>query len=127
MAAATPLNVLGSSLKCCCTAPTTGFYRDGFCRTGPMDVGSHTVCAIVTAEFLEYSRSLGNDLITPMPMYQFPGLRPGDKWCLCVSRWKQAYDAGCAPGVVLEASHAKALNIVTLAQLQQHAVPSTAP
>ena len=117
-----PLNVLGLALQCCCNTPKTGFYRDGYCRTGPMDVGSHTVCAVVTAEFLEYSRSLGNDLITPMPMYQFPGLQPGDKWCLCVSRWKQAYDAGCAPGVVLEASHAKALDVVTMAQLQQHAV-----
>eukprot|EP00730_Choanoeca_flexa_P012922 TRINITY_DN4767_c0_g1_i1.p1 TRINITY_DN4767_c0_g1~~TRINITY_DN4767_c0_g1_i1.p1 ORF type:complete len:179 (+),score=9.98 TRINITY_DN4767_c0_g1_i1:215-751(+) len=118
------LNVLGGKLQCCCNSPKTGFYRDGYCRTGSMDTGRHTVCAVVTQDFLEYSRSLGNDLITPMSMYQFPGLNPGDKWCLCVSRWKQAYDAGCAPKVVLEASHAKALDVVTLAQLKEHAIPA---
>jgi hypothetical protein len=115
-----PKNVLGTVLQCCCTSPRTGFYRDGFCQTGPMDYGSHTVCAQVTAAFLEFSRSQGNDLITPVPAYDFPGLKPGDKWCLCVSRWKEAYDAGCAPLVVLEACHEKALDVVTRDQLEQY-------
>ena len=115
-----PKNVLGTELQCCCTAPRTGFYRDGFCQTGPMDYGSHTVCAKMTDEFLEFSRSRGNDLITPIPAYEFPGLQSGDKWCLCVSRWREAYDAGCAPDVILEACHEKALDVVTLEQLQQH-------
>lgn len=115
-----PKNVLGTELRCCCTAPRTGFYRDGFCQTGPQDYGSHTVCAEMTAEFLEFSRSRGNDLITPISAYDFPGLKPGDKWCLCVSRWREAYDAGCAPAVILEACHAKALDVVSLEQLQQH-------
>jgi len=105
-------NVLGTELQACCYEPKTGFYRDGFCKTGPEDVGTHVVCAIMTAEFLEYTKLQGNDLSTPMPMYQFPGLKPGDKWCLCASRWKQAYKAGKAPEVVLEATHEKALQIV---------------
>jgi uncharacterized protein (DUF2237 family) len=105
-------NVLGTQLQACCYEPKTGFYRDGFCRTGPEDVGTHVVCAIMTAEFLVYTKEQGNDLSTPMPMYQFPGLKPGDKWCLCASRWKQAYKAGKAPEVVLEATHEKALQII---------------
>ncbi|MBE9032856.1 DUF2237 domain-containing protein [filamentous cyanobacterium LEGE 11480] len=115
-----PKNIFGTELQCCCTAPRTGFYRDGFCQTGPQDYGSHTVCAEVTAEFLEFSRSRGNDLSTPIPAYEFPGLKPGDKWCLCVSRWKEAYDAGVAPAIVLEACHEKALEVVTREQLEQH-------
>jgi uncharacterized protein len=117
-----PKNVLGEELQCCCTAPKTGFYRDGYCQTGPMDYGSHTVCAEVTQAFLEFSRSRGNDLITPVPAYDFPGLRPGDKWCLCVSRWKEALDAGVAPPIVLAACHEKALAVVKLADLQQYAL-----
>jgi uncharacterized protein len=119
-----PKNVLGTELQCCCTSPRTGFYRDGFCQTGPMDYGSHTVCAQVTAEFLEFSRSRGNDLITPIPNYDFPGLKPGDKWCLCVSRWKEALKAGVAPPIVLEACHEKALEIVQLDDLKQYQILS---
>jgi uncharacterized protein (DUF2237 family) len=115
------LNVLGEPLQCCCQSPPTGFYRDGFCRTGPTDTGRHTVCAIVTEAFLHFSRSQGNDLMTPAPRFGFPGLRPGDRWCLCVSRWKEALDAGCAPPVVLEACHQRALDVVTLEQLRDHA------
>lgn len=114
-------NVLGGPLECCCTEPRTGFYRDGYCHTGPQDAGSHTVCAVMTAEFLAFSRAQGNDLSTPRPEYQFPGLGAGDRWCLCVSRWKQAFDAGVAPRVLLTACHEKALDVVTLAQLQSHA------
>ncbi|OUC16586.1 MAG: hypothetical protein B0A82_00445 [Alkalinema sp. CACIAM 70d] len=117
-----PRNVLGGELQCCCTSPKTGFYRDGFCQTDAQDYGSHTVCAQVTQAFLEFSRSRGNDLITPFPLYEFPGLRPGDRWCLCVSRWKEALDAGVAPPIVLEACHIKALQVVTLEQLQQYAI-----
>jgi uncharacterized protein len=119
-----PKNVLGSELQCCCTSPRTGFYRDGFCQTGPMDYGSHTVCAQVTAEFLEFSRSRGNDLITPIPSYDFPGLKPGDKWCLCVSRWREALEAGVAPPIVLESCHEKTLDVVRLEDLQQYAINS---
>jgi uncharacterized protein len=114
-------NVLGGELQCCCTSPLTGFYRDGFCSTGAGDVGIHVVCAQVTQEFLEFSRSRGNDLITPMPAYQFPGLKPGDRWCLCASRWKEALDAGVAPPVVLEATHAAALEYASMDELKQHA------
>ncbi|MGI0491744.1 DUF2237 family protein [Alkalinema pantanalense CENA528] len=117
-----PKNVLGGELQCCCTSPKTGFYRDGFCQTDAQDYGSHTVCAQVTQAFLEFSRSQGNDLITPIPAYEFPGLRPGDKWCLCVSRWKEALEAKVAPPIVLEACHIKALQVVTLEQLKQHAI-----
>ncbi len=115
-------NVLGENLQICCTSPMTGFYRDGTCNTGPNDRGSHTVCAEMTAEFLAYTKAQGNDLSTPMPMYQFPGLKPGDRWCLCVSRWKEAYDAGVAPKVVVAATHEAALNTVSLDILQQYAV-----
>jgi len=116
------LNVLGTPLACCCLSPLTGFYRDGDCRTGPQDVGRHLVCAQVTAEFLAFSVSVGNDLSTPRPEYQFPGLKPGDKWCLCVLRWKQALDAGLAPPIVLAATHQKALEYVDLAVLSAHAL-----
>ncbi|MEM1452790.1 MAG: DUF2237 domain-containing protein [Planctomycetota bacterium] len=118
----TETNVLGEDLAPCCMDPMTGFFRDGSCRTGPDDLGSHTVCAQVTAEFLEFSRARGNDLVTPRPEFSFPGLRPGDGWCLCVLRWKEALDAGCAPPVRLEATHSNALQHVTLDELQAHAV-----
>ncbi len=114
-------NVFGAPLACCCTSPLTGFNRDGYCHTGPQDVGSHTVCALMTEEFLAFSRRRGNDLVTPRPEFGFPGLQPGDRWCLCVSRWKEALDAGEAPPVLLAATHEKALEVVTLDQLQAHA------
>lgn len=117
-----PKNVLGTELACCCLSPRTGFFRDGFCETGPTDKGRHTVCAIVTADFLAYSASRGNDLRTPSPGNRFPGLKPGDKWCLCVSRWKEALDAGVAPAVVLEATHANALDVVKIEDLRKFAV-----
>lgn len=120
----TPKNVLGTPLQPCGTDPMTGFYRDGCCRTGPQDVGVHVVCAEVTAEFLAFSKARGNDLSTPNPMYQFPGLRPGDRWCLCAPRWKEALEAGKAPKVVLEATHISALEFVDLEDLQAHAIPS---
>ncbi|WP_210423616.1 DUF2237 family protein [Croceivirga thetidis] len=113
-------NVLGTELEACCFEPKTGFYRDGFCKTGIDDVGTHVVCSIMTEEFLRFSNSRGNDLSTPIPYYQFPGLKPGDKWCLCVSRWKEAYEAGLAPFVILEATHEKALNYVTFEMLLEH-------
>jgi uncharacterized protein len=113
-------NVLGTELQCCCTDPMTGFYRNGWCETGPQDLGTHVVCAQVTAEFLDYTRSRGNDLSTPTSY--FPGLKPGDKWCLCVSRWQEALAAGVAPPIVLAATHEAALSRVSLEQLQQHAI-----
>jgi uncharacterized protein (DUF2237 family) len=116
-----PKNVLGGELKVCCTSPMTGFYRDGYCRTGPEDTGRHTVCIVATTEFLAYSKSAGNDLSTPMPQYSFPGLVEGDKWCLVALRWKQAFDAGTAPQVVLEATHESVLEIVSLEDLQAYA------
>lgn len=100
----------------------TGFYRNGYCQTGPEDTGRHTVCAEMTAAFLAFSRSRGNDLMTPRPEYGFPGLQPGDRWCLCVMRWKEAYDTGLAPPVLLEACHISALEFVTLEELQAHAL-----
>lgn len=117
-------NVLGGPLQTCCTEPMTGFHRDGCCRTGPHDLGVHSVCARVTEEFLAFSRARGNDLSTPAPQFGFPGLRPGDGWCLCAARWKEALEAGAAPPVVLEATHADTLRHVTLEQLQEHAVPA---
>lgn len=117
---ALPKNVLGTELACCCTSPMTGFYRDGFCRTGQTDYGLHLVCAVMTDEFLEFSRNAGNDLITPVPEYQFPGLVAGDQWCLCVSRWKEAMLAGCAPKVILEATHMSAIEFVSLDELKSH-------
>ena len=116
------VNVFGEVLELCCSNPKTGFYRDGFCNTGTSDIGTHVVCAVMTEEFLEFSKSMGNDLITPDYNYRFPGLKPGDKWCLCVLRWKEAYDAGKAPKVKLEATHEKALKYVTIDQLIEHAL-----
>ena len=117
-------NVLGGELEQCSTSPLTGFFRDGCCNTGPEDIGSHTVCTRVTAEFLDFSLSQGNDLLTPMPEHGFVGLVPGDQWCLCASRWVQALGAGVAPLVVLAATHERALEVVTLDQLRPHAVES---
>lgn len=115
------INVLGGVLEPCSTRPVTGFYRDGCCNTGAEDLGLHTVCVVLTADFLLFSKSRGNDLSTPMPQYGFPGLNPGDRWCLCASRWKEAFDADVAPQVVLEATHAVTLHVVTLADLKRHA------
>lgn len=114
-------NVLGSELTGCCDSPATGFYRDGYCHTGPQDIGSHTVCVKVTQEFLDFSVQSGNDLVTPHPEFDFPGLKPGDRWCVCVARWREAFEAGAAPQVMLTATHEKALEVVTLDQLKQHA------
>lgn len=111
-------NVLGTPLVQCGCSPMTGFYRDGFCHTETRDYGRHTVCAVVTDEFLMFTRSRGNDLSTPAPRFNFPGLKAGDRWCLCVSRWKEAFDAHVAPPVILEATHALALQVTTLAELQ---------
>lgn len=113
-------NVLGTELQACCFDPKTGFYRDGFCKTGIDDVGTHVVCAIMTEEFLRFTFKQGNDLITPLPYFKFPGLKAGDKWCLCVSRWKEAYLEDVAPPVVLEATHEKALKYVTFDMLLEH-------
>ncbi len=111
-------NILGTALQIAGTSPITGFYRDGFCSTGTADKGIHVVAAVVTDKFLQYSKARGNDLITPYPAYGFPGLKAGDKWCLCAARWKEAYDAGVAPPVVLEATHEKALQYATLEELK---------
>jgi len=116
------LNVLGEPLATCSENPLTGFYRDGCCNTEAADIGSHTVCTRVTAEFLAFSREMGNDLTTPRAEFGFPGLRPGDQWCLCASRWQEALKAGAAPKVVLKATHAAALKIVKLADLKAHAL-----
>ena len=121
----TALNVLGTALLACSFDPLTGFFRDGCCNTDDQDQGTHVVCARVTAEFLAYSRQRGNDLSTPRPEYRFAGLQPGDRWCLCALRWKEALEAGVAPPDHLEATHAKALTVVTLAQLQAHALPAS--
>jgi len=115
-------NVLGGELDPCGTAPLTGFYRDGCCTSGPEDVGSHTICAVVTAEFLEHQRQIGNDLSTPMPQYRFPGLVPGDRWCVTATNWLQAYRDGAASPVVLASTHERALEIVPLEALRQHSV-----
>lgn len=115
------LNVFGNSLVACCTNPTTGYFRDGFCRTISEDTGKHLVCAVVTKEFLEFSRSQGNDLITPIPQWNFPGLKPNDKWCLCISRWLQAEKVGKAPPIILESTHQKALNYTSLEMLKSYA------
>jgi hypothetical protein len=114
-------NVMGGPLAACSTDPLTGFFRNGCCETGPDDIGMHTVCAVMTAEFLAFSRSAGNDLSTPRPDLQFPGLAPGDRWCLCAPRWKEALDAGFAPPVVLEATHEEVLAISPLGVLKDHA------
>ena len=115
-----PSNVLGSELELCCADPMTGFYRTGMCITGPGDHGLHTVCIRATEEFLEFSRSRGNDLSTPISEYDFPGLEEGDKWCLCVTRWKEALDHGMAPKVYLKATHISALEYVDLEDLKAH-------
>lgn len=114
-------NVLGGALVPCSMDPLTGWYRDGCCRTDEHDHGSHTVCAVMTAEFLEFSRGVGNDLSTPRPEYRFPGLKPGDQWCLCAMRWEQARQAGVAPRVVLAATNIAALRYCALEDLQAHA------
>ena len=116
-------NVLGTALMPCGTAPMTGFFRDGCCNTSEEDHGIHTVCAEMTEEFLEFSKEAGNDLSTPRPEFAFPGLKPGDRWCLCAARWAEAADAGKAPRVVLEATHARTLELVTLAHLRRFAIP----
>jgi uncharacterized protein len=116
----TPKNVLGTELETCSLNPKTGFFRDGCCRTGKDDVGLHLVCTRVTEEFLEFSKMVGNDLSTPRPEWEFPGLEPGDQWCVCVERWRQALEAGVAPPVVLAATHISALEFVGLDDLQAH-------
>lgn len=118
----TERNVLGGELEPCGTDPLTGFYRDGCCRTGPDDLGSHTICAVITAEFLEHQRSIGNDLTTPMPQHRFPGLVPGDRWCVTAINWARAYDDGVAAPVVLASTHERVLDIVLLEALQAHAI-----
>ena len=115
-------NVLGEELVPCSLDPVTGFFRNGCCETGPHDVGMHTVCAVMTAEFLAYSKSVGNDLSTPRPDLGFDGLKPGDQWCLCAPRWKEAFDAGVAPQLILEATHEETLAIVPLGVLKDYAV-----
>ncbi len=117
----TDLNVLGTELVPCSYDPLTGYFRDGCCRTDETDAGSHLVCTRVSAEFLEFSRLVGNDLVTPRPEWRFRGLKPGDRWCVCATRWRQALLAGVAPPVVLESTHAKALEFVSLDDLQRHA------
>ena len=115
-------NVLGDELIACCMDPVTGFFRDGFCNTNQMDTGTHVVCAIMTDKFLEFTKSRGNDLSTPVPEYQFPGLKAGDGWCLCVLRWKEAYEAGFAPPIKLQATHAKALEYIPREILEEFGI-----
>jgi uncharacterized protein len=115
-------NVLGEALQPCCLRPPTGFYRTGYCETGADDIGMHTVCAQVTKEFLEFSKSRGNDLSVPAPLAGFPGLKPGDRWCLCATRWQEALDAGIAPRVVLTATHEATLEYVALEDLKRYAI-----
>ncbi len=115
-------NVLGGDLEPCGTDPVTGFYRDGCCTTGPEDLGSHTICAVVTAEFLEHQRSIGNDLVTPMPQFRFPGLVPGDRWCVTAANWLRAHHDGAAAYVVLASTHERCLGVVPLDALEAHAV-----
>lgn len=115
-------NVLGSQLEVCCTSLMTGFYRNGRCDTGEQDIGLHVICAQVTEEFLAFTKSKGNDLSTPRPAFNFPGLKPGDRWCLCASRWQEAFDAGVAPPVILSSTHESALDHISLEDLKQHAL-----
>lgn len=115
-------NVLGEPLQVCCLTPRTGFYRTGSCETGPEDAGLHVVCAEMTEDFLAFSKARGNDLSTPMPAFGFPGLRAGDRWCLCAARWREALEAGKAPRVVLQATHEAALELIDLADLRRHAL-----
>lgn len=116
------LNILGETLEPCCFDPMTGFYRDGHCNTGEDDIGRHTVCVVMTEGFLRFSKSRGNDLATPRPEFGFPGLRPGDRWCLCAERWKEAHDAGTAPRVVLSATHIESLSVIPIGDLKSHAI-----
>jgi len=115
-------NVLGGKLASCSDAPRTGFFRDGCCNTGPDDHGLHVVCAQMTRDFLLFAREQGNDLITPAPQFGFPGLKPGDRWCVCAGTWRQAYEAGVAPRVILAATHEETLAVISLDALQQHAL-----
>ena len=115
-------NVLGEKLQSCSEDPVTGFYRDGCCNVGPDDLGVHAVCVRLTAVFLEFSKARGNDLSTPMPQFGFDGLKPGDQWCLCAARWKEALDANAAPHVVLRATHEATLEFVSLEDLKKHAI-----
>ena len=115
-------NVLGGDLQTCCTSPMTGFYRDGKCNTGAGDMGAHIVCAQLTEEFLTFSKAKGNDLSTPVPAFNFPGLKPGDRWCLCALRWKEALDAGVAPPVILSSTHASSVEYVSLNELKANAL-----
>ena len=119
-----PRNVLGEPLQPCGVDPVTGFFRDGVCNTCEEDRGVHTVCARVTEDFLAFSRANGNDLSTPLPQFSFPGLKPGDRWCLCAARWKDALEAGMAPPVILEATHEASLGVVSLDDLREHAIPA---
>lgn len=118
----TAFNVLGTPLQACSHSPKTGYFRDGCCHTDPGDRGMHVVCAVMTERFLEFSRQRGNDLVTPRPEFDFPGLRPGDRWCLCAHRWVEAWEHGVAPDVVLEATHLNALGVVPLDELRAYAV-----
>jgi hypothetical protein len=118
----TDRNVLGGDLEPCSSDPLTGFFRDGCCTTGPQDLGSHTICAVVTAEFLEHQRGIGNNLSTPVPQYRFPGLVPGDRWCVTAGNWLRAYRDGAAAFVVLASTHERALDIVPIEALREHAV-----
>ena len=117
------LNVLGEALQLCSSDPVTGFYRTGCCESGAEDEGMHTVCVVMTEEFLAFSQAAGNDLSTPHPEWGFPGLKPGDQWCLCAPRWQEAFEHDCAPGVVLGATHQRTLEVVALAELMSHAAP----
>jgi uncharacterized protein (DUF2237 family) len=119
---ATGKNVLGGELQVCSLSPMTGFYRDGCCNTGSEDQGSHTVCTAVTTEFLAFSRARGNDLSTPLPAFGFPGLKPGDRWCLCAARWQEALEAGAAPRVFLMATHERALEVIALGDLKKYSL-----
>jgi hypothetical protein len=121
-----PKNVLGEPLQPCSTDPTTGFYRTGRCETGPDDTGNHVVCAEMTEAFLRFTKAQGNDLSTPRPAWNFPGLEPGDRWCLCAARWQEALEAGVAPPVLLGATHEKALNTLRLEDLEAHALDASA-
>jgi uncharacterized protein (DUF2237 family) len=122
MSARPDRNVLGGALEACSMSPRTGFFRDGCCNTGPDDVGLHVVCCRVTAAFLRFAKDQGNDLVTPAPQYRFPGLKPGDQWCVCAATWRQAYEAGVAPPVVLAATHEETLAVVPLSALRELAV-----
>ncbi|MEM7617308.1 MAG: DUF2237 domain-containing protein [Pseudomonadota bacterium] len=118
----TATNILGTELQACCYEPITGFFRDGYCHTNQIDHGSHVVCAIITDEFLEFTKSRGNDLSTPRPEYQFPGLKAGNSWCLCAMRWQEAYEVGVAPPVKLKSTHIKALEIIDKEILIKHSI-----